>query len=145
AAVLNRMVDALRSLAPSIVRAGTSDLACATAAGALAKVSGNSLRVKRSHVLYHGTLLYQFDVRLLTRWLGAPAREPIYRAGRAHERFVTNLPATRGELTNALIAAWNARRSLEDWPRERTHRIVGEQHAAIVEHSPPIGRSDGAG
>ncbi len=59
------------------------------------KFSGNSLRCKREHLLYHGTLLYDYDLPQIARYLGTPARMPEYRAGRAHESFVTNVPLAR--------------------------------------------------
>jgi lipoate-protein ligase A len=59
------------------------------------KCSGNSLRVARDHVLYHGTLLVDFDLPLLERCLRTPPRQPAYRAERAHGSFVANLPWSR--------------------------------------------------
>ena len=37
------------------------------------KFSGNSLRVKRTHLLYHGTLLYDFDLSLIAKCLRTAA------------------------------------------------------------------------
>ena len=54
---LEMLAAALRPLAAGINRRGTSDLAVADR-----KVSGNSLRVKRRHLLYHGTLLIRFPL-----------------------------------------------------------------------------------
>ena len=87
--VLDRLVAALEPLVPSVVCRGTSDLALAER-----KFSGNSLRVRRNWLLYHGTLLYSFPLRLIDACLGMPARQPEYRAGRKHIGFVRNLPLT---------------------------------------------------
>lgn len=89
ATVLGALVAALAPLVPGIYRAGTSDLALHDR-----KLSGNSLRVKRSHVLYHGTLLYNFSLPRISEYLRMPLRQPEYRAARAHDEFVTNIPVS---------------------------------------------------
>ncbi len=68
-------------------RAGISDLVLGDR-----KFSGNSLRCKRDHFLYHGTLLYQFPLEQIGELLKMPARQPNYRQGRPHGEFVMNLP-----------------------------------------------------
>jgi len=70
---------------------GTSDLAVAER-----KFSGNSSRVKRGHLLYHGTLLYDFPLGLISDCLRTPPRQPHYRERRSHGEFVNNIPATAG-------------------------------------------------
>src|SRR4051794_4007835 len=72
----------------TVTCAGTSDLALTNAPSpcplpegegfeAIArKFSGNSLRMKRSHLLYHGTLLYNFDLGLIEKCLCMPPRQP---------------------------------------------------------------------
>ncbi len=129
--VLSRLTETLRPLVPGVARCGTSDLAYGAAGqGRLKKFSGNSLRVKRSHLLYHGTLLYDFDLALIERLLAHPPREPDYRAGRPHQQFVANLPAaTSAVLRTALIAAWQPNGPLHEWPRERTSQLVAEKYA----------------
>lgn len=113
--VLGRLVDALAPLAHGVEFIGTSDLAMRDATGQPPrKFSGNSLRVRRRYLLYHGTLLYDFDVSSLATWLGPPTREPDYRQGRSHDKFVTNLPVDRETLVAALTAAWQAREPLPD-------------------------------
>jgi len=100
---LNTLVAALSRVAPNVRRAGTSDLAVGNR-----KFSGNSLRVKRGHVLYHGTLLYNFPLETIGELLLAPPRTPEYRAGRSHGEFVANLPVSAEELRWAMIHAWQA-------------------------------------
>jgi lipoate-protein ligase A len=56
------------------------------------KCSGNSLRIARRHLLYHGTLLYDFEIPLIGKSLKDAPRQPEYRSGRDHESFVTNVP-----------------------------------------------------
>lgn len=141
--VLTRMAQSLSNLASGIVQVGTSDLAIPVGHSireqsqlgqshggetVLHKFSGNSLRCKRTHFLYHGTLLYDFDLSKISRWLKIPPRLPGYRSARPHDRFVTNLPVTRDELTQALIQGWQAQEPLDDWPHERTARLIREKY-----------------
>jgi lipoate-protein ligase A len=122
--VLERIAAALASLAPGIERRGTSDLAIGGR-----KVSGNSMRAKRTHLLYHGTLLYDFPLALIETCLKTPPRQPEYRAGRTHEEFVTNLPISPTDLRAALTAEWNANEPLAPWPQALTARLVEERYA----------------
>jgi lipoate-protein ligase A len=126
--VLDRLVAALRKRLPGIARQGTSDLTLADSTLGRCKFSGNSLRVKREHVLYHGTLLYDFSLELIGQCLAAPPRQPEYRQARVHERFVANLPLSAAELRAALSEAWSARQPLVDWPRELTRQLAEEKY-----------------
>jgi lipoate---protein ligase len=102
--VLGKMLAALRPLAPNIEIAGTSDLVLA--GDPSHKFSGNALRLKRTHLLYHGTLLYDFDLALVERLLTTPVRQPTYRAERSHREFLTNFPASRNEIEAAIRRGW---------------------------------------
>jgi lipoate-protein ligase A len=121
--VLSRMVQSLAPLAPSVRSAGTSDLAFPVG-DSLQKFSGNALRIKREYFLYHGTLLYDFDLDLVSELLASQTREPLYRASRTHQEFIANLPTTRKQLTDAVITGWHARETIKAWPRERMIQIL---------------------
>jgi lipoate-protein ligase A len=121
--VLTRMVESLAPLVPGVRSAGTSDLVIQTE-DTLKKFSGNALRMKREFFLYHGTLLYNFDLDLVSQILAAQTREPLYRANRAHGEFIANLPTTREQLTEALTTGWQAREPLTTWPRERMIQCI---------------------
>ncbi len=123
AAVLDPIAAALAAHVPGVVRAGISDLArdptfaenTATAAPgreqardfAPRKFSGNSLRCRRDWILYHGTVLYDFDIALVGELLAMPPRRPDYRGERDHAAFLCNLPLDRA-IRRALQSAWNA-------------------------------------
>lgn len=66
------------------------------------KFSGNAQRRGRRYILHHGTILYAFDLPLISRYLHIPRRMPDYRKGRPHSDFVANLPVARAELLGAL-------------------------------------------
>ncbi len=122
--VLGKMVAALTPLVPEVRCCGTSDLAVGQR-----KFSGNSARCRRNHLLYHGTLLYNFRLDLMDRCLAMPPRMPEYREGRPHERFVTNLPLGAATIRELLSAAWQANERRTGWPAERTARLVAEKYS----------------
>lgn len=55
------------------------------------KFSGNAQKRGRNFILHHGTIMYDFDLSLVERYLTMPPKEPVYRKGRSHEDFVTNI------------------------------------------------------
>ena len=113
--VMQHLVTALESLAIPVEWKGTCDLTLNDR-----KFSGNSLRCKKSHLLYHGTLLYDYELSKIQQYLGTPPRQPDYRLQRQHDDFVTNLSSTRQQLEASLIDAWGAHQILEELPEERT-------------------------
>jgi lipoate-protein ligase A len=123
--VLETIASSLRTLVPMVSRCGISDL---TIDGRL-KFSGNSLRASRTHLLYHGTLLYEFPLPLVGQLLLTPPRQPEYRARREHDRFVTNLPLGVVELRRAVVNAWQVDGELNDWPHAHTERLAREKYS----------------
>jgi lipoate-protein ligase A len=93
------------------------------------KFSGNSLRCKRDHLLYHGTLLYNFDLALISRLLKMPPRQPAYRASRTHGEFVTNIPIAADALRASLAAAFSADTPHNPWPRSRTLDLAANRYS----------------
>lgn len=73
------------------------------------KFSGNALRLGRSHLIYHGTLLVDFDLTLISRYLKLPPRRPEYRDSRPHLEFVTNLPVEPEPLIESIREEFGAR------------------------------------
>jgi lipoate-protein ligase A len=128
--VLDRLADALREQVPTVIKAGTSDLALRDDANpnAARKFSGNSLRVKRSHFLYHGTLLYDFDLPLVAACLRTAPRQPEYRKARDHLAFITNLPMQSDDLAVAIDAAWPTSDVLHNLPRERLATLLRDRY-----------------
>ena len=122
--VLQTLLRGLEQIAPDAQRRGTSDLAVGDR-----KFSGNSLRCKQTHFLYHGTLLYDFSLEMISNCLRAAPRQPKYRQGREHGAFVANLQVPRADLHEAIISAWNATEALSDWPQSRVEKLVAERYS----------------
>ena len=121
--VLGTLASALRPLVPEVACRGISDVAVGNM-----KFSGNSMRCKREHLLYHGTLLYDFPLELIGACLAMPPRQPDYRDGRTHQSFLTNLPLPARAIRQALVTAWDATEPHTDWPREATARLAAEKY-----------------
>lgn len=122
--ILRRLATALNGLLPEpVTAAGDTDLVWRGR-----KFSGNAQRRRQSHLLFHGTLLLNFDLALATRYLPMPSREPAYRAARAHSEFLTNLPLTSGQVKGAVKSAWSAEPFHPGWPAETTRRLVEEKY-----------------
>jgi lipoate-protein ligase A len=122
--VLGVVAAAVGTLKNVVQHVGTSDLAMGGR-----KISGNSVRCKREHFLYHGTLLYAFDLSLIARLLRMPPRQPEYRIGRLHDEFVANLPVNGADLRQALSAGFDAKEVLEYWPQALTQQLVEERYS----------------
>jgi len=72
------------------------------------KFSGNSQRWQKQALLHHGTILYDFDLTQIAKYLQFPSRQPDYRADRPHTDFVTNLAQTKFVTESVITTAWNA-------------------------------------
>jgi len=126
--VMTRLIEAISRQREDVDWQGTCDL---THQGR--KFSGNSLRVARNHILYHGTILIDADLTLIARCLKTPPRQPDYRAGREHRDFITNLPIDADRFTEDLAAAFGATGSSDpamaiDWPSETTQALLAARY-----------------
>lgn len=65
------------------------------------KFGGHAQRRTRGALLHHGTILYGFDLDQVSRFLREPERQPPYRRGRTHDRFLVNAPISLEALLTA--------------------------------------------
>lgn len=122
--VLGIVISALSPLVDGIRQRGTSDLAIDNR-----KFSGNSLRCKRDHLLYHGTILYNYDLALVSRVLKTPPRQPEYRENRSHHEFITNLQLVPASIRAALSQAFAATEPLVTWPHTKTDELLKNRYS----------------
>ncbi len=87
--ISGKVIAALEPLGVEAVFRPTSDIVLA---GSEKKFSGNAQKRGKNYILHHGTILYDFDLSLITRYLTMPKDVPEYRKGRSHADFVTNIP-----------------------------------------------------
>jgi lipoate-protein ligase A len=127
--VLGKMVEALQPIEPTTTIAGTSDLAF-TSQGVLRKFSGNSVRRVRGRLLYHGTLLYNFDLPLISKLLRTAPRQPEYRTSRNHDAFVANLQTTRAQFLESIATTWQATPSdITQATHQQADALVAEKYS----------------
>lgn len=91
------------------------------------KVSGNAQKRSKRFILHHGTLLYQFDLAKITKYLTMPKDIPQYRQNRSHLEFVTNIPAAAGALKQEIRKAFTGTREtthLSPEERECLHQFL---------------------
>ena len=128
--VLQKILQALKACGITDARqAGLSDLVIQTDCEVLRKFSGNSLRITRDALLYHGTILYGFPLESIAELLLLPPRQPAYRGQRGHSHFVTNLAIDPNEFTSALAEVWNAISKVGFLPNINVERLVTEKYA----------------
>ena len=121
--VLETLTAASARHVPEVERRGVSDLTMGRR-----KFSGNSVRCRRRHLLYHGTLLYDFPTSLVSQCLLMPPRMPDYRENRPHDDFVANLPLRPDTIRRLLIEAFDAREACAVWPERRTAALMVEKY-----------------
>jgi lipoate-protein ligase A len=80
------------------------------------KFSGNAQRRKREFLIFHGTFLLNFDLRLVEDLLRMPSKEPAYRDNRSHNAFLTTLPLRPAELKAVLQKIWKATEAPAELP-----------------------------
>lgn len=121
--VMEKMAAAVRAVGVDVDVEGICDLTVGHR-----KVSGNSLRCRRNWMLYHGTMICDFDRSLIGKCLDWPKRIPDYRDGRGHDDFVGRIATTTEVLGAAIERQWEARESFSAWPREMTGRLAVEKY-----------------
>lgn len=122
--VMGQMKSALQTLVPQLEFDGTCDLVVTGR-----KVSGNSVRLIRDWMLYHGTLLLDMDLTLVDRLLSHPPREPEYRGGRAHADFLANLHIPYRAAANALYSNWPIAQTVTPLPLARIESLVRDKYS----------------
>lgn len=122
--VMGQMKTALQTLVPQLEFDGTCDLVVSGR-----KVSGNSVRLIRDWMLYHGTLLLDMDLTLVDRLLSHPPREPEYRGGRAHTDFLANLHIPYQAAASALYSNWPIASKFNPLPVARIESLVRDKYS----------------
>jgi lipoate-protein ligase A len=93
------------------------------------KFAGNSQRRRKHFLLFHGTLLLNCDLGLISDLLRMPSLQPDYRASRPHENFVTNLNLPAELVKTALAKIWNATEPAPTLPFEDISQLVTEKYS----------------
>lgn len=124
--VLEKHRQALSPLVEEEIRIqGLSDLTLGSR-----KISGNAQRRRKTFLLFHGTLLLDFNIPLIARYLAMPSREPDYRQHRDHENFLTNLPLNRDTVTKALKKIWMAAEAFPPPRPEELRDLIRDRYSS---------------
>lgn len=121
--VMQRVHAAVRRQLPDSERSGICDLTWKSR-----KFSGNSLRVARHHLLYHGTLLLAADLDLIAKCLTYAPRQPEYRRGRDHRDFICNVKLDESMLVHSLAEEFGVR----GWSADLQKRIEGIANELLI-------------
>jgi lipoate-protein ligase A len=124
--IFDRIQAKFADVIPNGEHAGISDL---TLAGR--KFSGNSQQRKQAFLLHHGTLLYNFDLSRVGRYLRMPSRQPDYRQSREHAAFLINLSLDANELKQRLRMAWEARDDVPAWPEQIVSQLIAQKYTKM--------------
>lgn len=100
---LEATLSILNSLNISGQIKGTSDLTTDSI-----KFSGNAQKRSREGVLFHGTILYGFDLDKIDRYLHHPSKQPEYRASRPHAAFLQNIRIQPEDFFKQLNLYWGS-------------------------------------
>jgi lipoate---protein ligase len=92
------------------------------------KFSGNAQRRRRHSILFHGTILYAFDLPLIGALLRFPSAQPEYRGSRSHREFIQNIPSSVERIRERMRSAWEADGTLAEAPRVRIDQLIREQY-----------------
>jgi lipoate-protein ligase A len=113
--VMEHVRRAISQLLPpnaQVLVAGHTDLALGNL-----KFSGNAQRRRKNFLLFHGSLLLNFELPLIGELLNMPSLQPDYRDGRTHEQFIMNLGLSAEAVKHVLIAEWQAQEVLPKSPQ----------------------------
>jgi lipoate---protein ligase len=92
------------------------------------KFAGNSQRRRKNFLLFHGTLLLDCNLSLVSELLLMPSLQPDYRASRSHEKFVTNLNLSAEKVKAALAKEWKVNQELKNPPLEEISKLAREKY-----------------
>jgi lipoate---protein ligase len=95
--VLDRIARSIRRTGPQVTLAGRGDLVIGGR-----KCAGSAQRRLKHWFMVHCSILYDFPIERIVRYLATPQRQPEYRQGRAHQDFLSNLGVTRRILVDAI-------------------------------------------
>ena len=120
--IASQMLAAYEKLGLEIESKGHSDLCVGDK-----KFSGNAMRMGRTHLIYHGTLLINFDLEIISRYLKQPPRRPEYREKRDHVDFVRNLAVDPQQLCESIQDVFGAEPGNVEWAEDKMQTLLAER------------------
>jgi lipoate-protein ligase A len=96
------------------------------------KFGGSAQRRLRHWFFVHCSILYDFPLDRISRYLKLPERQPAYRRGRSHEDFLRNLHLPRKIIHERIRQGWSPLASLSptpDVPHDLLRTLLSERFA----------------
>ena len=125
ALVTQTNAQAMRELlGPNVHERGLCDITIG-----LLKFSGNAQRRKRDYILFHGTILRDFELPLIEATLAIPKRQPEYRENRPHSDFLVNTSLASEPVVGLLRKTWQADSRLTGLPWDGIATLARERYA----------------
>ncbi|MFA5059941.1 MAG: lipoate--protein ligase family protein [Candidatus Omnitrophota bacterium] len=118
--ILGNVIAALKNLGVDTFFKPISDLAMMNGPNEQ-KISGNAQKRGKKFVLHHGTVLYNFPLGNIERYLTIPQSVPEYRRGRSHLDFVANFPKPAGDIKQAIRSVFSANKEEPVTFQEKEH------------------------
>ena len=103
--ILGKIIHALASLNVQCNYFPISDIALTENKK---KISGNAQKRGRRFIMHHGTLLIDFNLMLMEKYLTLPRDIPEYRKCRSHTDFIANLNVLRDDLKESIQGVFHA-------------------------------------
>ena len=123
--IMQRHAEMLSTLLNEKVEVqGSSDL---TITGK--KFSGNAQRRRMKALLYHGTVLLDFNLALIEQYVKLPEKQPEYRGQRSHHDFVRNISLQASTVKKELARLWNATTKAEPLLPEALNELVRKKYS----------------
>ncbi len=98
--ILRKVVNALSALGLQSQMRSPSDIVIFETEK---KFSGNAQKRGRHFILHHGTILCDFSIRLIEKYLKIPKQIPEYRKDRSHYDFLENILRAKGDVKKEII------------------------------------------
>jgi len=102
--ISNKVIEAFQRCGVEASFKPISDIALASNEK---KISGNAQHRGKNYILHHGTILCDFDLDLINRYLKMPKDIPEYRQHRPHQDFVSNTYLDQARFKAALAAVFD--------------------------------------
>jgi lipoate---protein ligase len=125
--VLERIAAAIEEHGREVEVLGYGDF---TSAGL--KFGGSAQRRLRNWFFVHCSILYDFPLDRISRYLKLPERQPAYRRGRSHQDFLRNLDLPRKIIHELIRQAWSPLAPLSttpDVPQDLLSTLLTERFA----------------
>ncbi len=101
--VLDGIARSIRGVGPQVKLEGRGDLVLEDR-----KCGGSAQRRLKRWFMVHCSILYDFSIERIVRYLTIPPRQPEYRQGRSHEDFLRNLGLPRNILMDVIRGGFSA-------------------------------------